>query len=77
MLSFPIIVTFVPGEGYAVECPTLKGCASQGKTRAEALENVSDAIASYLSVLRDLTKDKGELTRIDIPDNGLYPSTPS
>jgi len=28
------------------------GCISQGKTRAEALENINDAIAGYLESLR-------------------------
>jgi predicted RNase H-like HicB family nuclease len=29
---------------YVVECPALPGCLSQGKTRAEALENIREAI---------------------------------
>ena len=37
-------------EGYAVWCPTLPGCASQGATEAEALENIRDAIREYLAV---------------------------
>ena len=36
-------------EGYAVWCPALPGCWSQGATEAEALENIRDAIAEYLS----------------------------
>jgi predicted RNase H-like HicB family nuclease len=42
-----------PGEdGYWVsECPSLPGCVSQGKTRQEAIENIKDAIAVYVSVL--------------------------
>jgi predicted RNase H-like HicB family nuclease len=30
-------------EGYAVWCPGLPGCWSQGETEAEALENIKDA----------------------------------
>jgi predicted RNase H-like HicB family nuclease len=41
-------------EGYAVWCPSLPGCASQGETREEALANIKDAIKSYLEVLNEL-----------------------
>jgi predicted RNase H-like HicB family nuclease len=37
-------------EGYAVWCPALPGCWSQGNTEKEALENIKDAIAEYLAV---------------------------
>ena len=33
---------------YVVECPTLPGCISQGKSRKEAIENIHDAIKGYL-----------------------------
>lgn len=33
---------------FVAECPTLPGCISQGKTRAEAVSNIKDAIAGYL-----------------------------
>ena len=36
-------------EGFAVWCPALPGCWSQGATEAEALENIRDAIAEYLA----------------------------
>ena len=35
--------------GYAVFCPSLPGCGSQGDTRAEALAMIADAIAGYLA----------------------------
>jgi predicted RNase H-like HicB family nuclease len=38
-------------EGYAVWVPSLPGCASQGTTEAEALENIQTAIQEYLSVV--------------------------
>lgn len=37
---------------FVVECPSLPGCVSQGKTRHEALANVKDAIEGYLESLR-------------------------
>ena len=44
-------------EGYAVWCPSLPGCASQGETREEAIANIQDAIESYLEVLNDYIGD--------------------
>ncbi len=42
-----------PGEdGYwVVECPSLPGCISQGKTKAEAIVNVREAICAYVEAL--------------------------
>ena len=34
------------------ECPALPGCISQGKTRAEALANIKDAMTGYLASLK-------------------------
>ncbi|MBI5695584.1 MAG: type II toxin-antitoxin system HicB family antitoxin [Nitrospirae bacterium] len=45
-------------EGYAVSVPGLPGCWSQGATEAEALENIKDAIESYLEAVEILAKDK-------------------
>ena len=49
-------------EGYAVSCPGLPGCWSQGETEAEALENIRSAIQDYLAAVEELTQD--EETRI-------------
>ncbi|MGH8009533.1 MAG: type II toxin-antitoxin system HicB family antitoxin, partial [Candidatus Binatia bacterium] len=48
------LVTLTPGEdGYiVVECPALPGCVSQGKTEAEALENIKEAIRGIVAVRR-------------------------
>ena len=35
---------------YVAECPAIPGCVSQGKTEAEALENINDAIRQCLEV---------------------------
>ena len=42
-----------PGEdGYwVVECPSLPGCISQGKTKEEALANIKEAIELYIESL--------------------------
>jgi len=41
-------------EGYAVWCPGLPGCASQGQTEEEALLNIQDAIHDYLEVIEEM-----------------------
>ena len=48
-------VVLYPGEdGYwVVECPSLPGCVSQGETKAEAIENIREAIRAYVSVLTE------------------------
>lgn len=45
-------------DGYAVWCPGLPGCWSQGKTEAEALENIKDAIRTYLETMDELIEEK-------------------
>ena len=37
---------------FVAECTSLPGCISQGKTRAEALENIKDAATGYLASLK-------------------------
>ena len=34
-------------EGFAVRCPALPGCWSQGRTRGEALANIREAIGLW------------------------------
>ena len=45
-------------EGFAVSCPGLPGCWSQGETEQEALENIGHAIREYLDAVRELTRGK-------------------
>jgi predicted RNase H-like HicB family nuclease len=39
-------------KGYVADCPSLPGCMSQGKTKAEALKNIREAIRGYIKVLK-------------------------
>ena len=48
-------VVLYPGEdGYCVvECPSLPGCVSQGKTRQQAIANIKEAIRGYIRALEE------------------------
>ncbi len=54
-LDYPVILK-KSEEGYAVGCPALPGCWSQGATEAEALQNIRVAIQEYLDALADMIK---------------------
>ena len=53
-------------EGYAVWCPGLPGCWSQGETEREALENIQSVIQEYLAVVDDSLQGT-ETREIEIP----------
>jgi predicted RNase H-like HicB family nuclease len=38
---------------WLAEVPSLPGCATQGETREEAIENIKDAIEGYVAVLEE------------------------
>ena len=44
------VTLFQSDEGWAVSCPDLIGCHSQGATREEALTNIREAIRLWLEV---------------------------
>ena len=56
-------------EGYAIGCPALPGCWSQGDTREDAIGNIQDAIRLYLEVreemlTQDLVSERTELAEV-------------
>ena len=53
-------------EGYAVWCPALPGCWSQGETEAEALANLKDAIAEYLADGEDASLAVAETRTVEV-----------
>ena len=50
-MKYTVIVEEGRESGYAVYCPALKGCVSQGKTREEALKNIKEAMGAYVEAL--------------------------
>lgn len=42
--SFTVILMKSEDGGFVAECPSLPGCFSQGETKAEALDNIREAI---------------------------------
>jgi predicted RNase H-like HicB family nuclease len=51
-MEFKVFLTKDNETGWLVaEVPSLPGCVSQGKTKAEALQNIKDAIKGYLESL--------------------------
>lgn len=45
-----LVITHKSEYGYDVSVPSLPGCHSQGDTEEEALENIKDAITTYLEM---------------------------
>ena len=50
-MKYRVIIDTDETGWYVVECPSLPGCISQGRTRAEALKNIQDAIDGYIASL--------------------------
>ena len=48
------VILYKDEDGYwIVECPSLKGCLSQGRTKEEALSNIKEAISGYIAALKE------------------------
>ena len=52
-MTFRVILEPDEDGVFVATVPSLPGCVSQGSTRAEALQNVREAIEGYLESLRD------------------------
>jgi predicted RNase H-like HicB family nuclease len=52
-MRYTVILEQEMDGGYVVNVPALPGCVSQGDTRAEALENIREAIALYVQDCRE------------------------
>jgi predicted RNase H-like HicB family nuclease len=53
-MKYTIIIEKGRESGYVAYAPALKGCVSQGRTKADALKNIKEAIEVYVdSLLED------------------------
>ncbi len=58
-VKYPVIL--IPSEeGFAVSCPALPGCWSQGKTQEEALTNIREAIQLWIEVAKEDARREAE-----------------
>lgn len=63
------VILYRGEDGYIIaEVPSLPGVVSQGKTREEALKNISEAVSLHIEVLRErgfsIPQDETELVEI-------------
>lgn len=69
-MQFTVVLDYDPQEDvYNVSVPSLPGCFTWGKTKAEALRNAKDAIEVFIDVLAeygDPIPEEVELHRIKI-----------
>jgi predicted RNase H-like HicB family nuclease len=63
-VRYPIVL-HRSDEGYAVNCPPLPGCWSQGATEEEAIKNIRDAIQEYLAAINE-TVPQGDIREVEV-----------
>ena len=63
-VKYPIILK-KSEEGFAVGCPVLPGCWSQGASEEEAIGNIKVATKEYLEVVRESFGEE-ELREIEV-----------
>lgn len=51
--------------GYDIHVPMLPGCHSQGDTKVEALENIKDAIFTYIGIEKEELKG-AEIREVEV-----------
>lgn len=58
--KFRVVIEYDPSEPtpykYGVYVPSLPPCYSEGRTRAEALENIREVLSLYLDAQKELAK---------------------
>ncbi len=50
-MKYTVIIEKGRESGYVAYVPALKGCVSQGKTKAETLRNIREAMEAYVEAL--------------------------
>ena len=68
--KFTVILEPDERVGYAVHCPALPGCSSQGEDREDALAMIKEAIELVLEVIeeRKLREPDLEFVLVETPD---------
>lgn len=66
--QFPVLTTLGEDGWYIVQCPSLPGCFTQGKTLDEALKNIREAIILCLQEKENRTLTRG----FDMREVGLH-----
>ncbi len=72
-MRYRIVLEPMEEGGYVVHCPALPGCATQGETKKEAIENAKEAIEAYIESLKkhkkEIPKDVNpEVVAVDVHD---------
>lgn len=70
LLTYPAIFTYEDDQ-YWVEFVNLKGCFSDGKTLAEAMENAKEAMGLFLEDLEEYPKCTTDIKKIKLEDNQI------
>lgn len=70
LLTYPAIFTLENDE-YWVEFVDLKGCFSDGKTLAEAMENAKEAMGLFLEDLSEYPKCTTDIKSIKLEENQI------
>ena len=67
-MKFATIVDRDEDGMWVIECPSIPGCVSQGRTREEALENIKEAIAGCLDVRAEMGMPLSvETAQVEVP----------
>ena len=52
-MKYTVILEKGRESGYVAHVPALRGCVSQGKTKAAAMRNVQEAVEAYIEALME------------------------
>ncbi len=71
LMKFKVILEEAEEGGYVIYVPSLPGCVSQGESKKEAIENITEAIELYLDIddaeIEAETQDKkAEVVEVNI-----------
>lgn len=62
-MKYPVVV-HQSEYGFDVHCPLLPGCHSQGDSLTEALDNIKDAIQTYLAMIA--IEEQGSVYEVEV-----------